>query len=203
MPGIHTAPIRFPEGWRKRWPEPDFSLVSFITHAGYKWQVPPATSGKRVLFLVQHTWIGPMFMDLSIHQNSLFTSSKDQNVSWCWISHKQCKIETWQGRLIESDMRRTELYYRQWPWSTFKVILAIFSENKYSPLFLSLEILGDLMNDDIGDDLSDLWRSFQLLWTISLSVFKKYSVRNVRSRLQRSDIICEQLFLLLYMTRRT
>ena len=147
----------------------------------------PATSGKRVLFLVQHTWIGPMFMDLSIHQNSLFTSSKDQNVSWCWISHKQCKIETWQGRLIESDMRRIELYYRQWPWSTFKVILAILSENKYSPLY----------------DLSDLWRSFQLLWTISLSVFKKYSVRNVRSRLQRSDIICEQLFLLLYMTRKT
>jgi len=36
-----------------------------------------------------------------------------------------------------------------------------------------------------------------------LSVSEKYSVYNVRSQLQQLDMICEQLFLLSYLNRRS
>ena len=42
--------------------------------------------------------------------------------------------------------------------------------------------------------LSNLWRSFEVLYTVLLSVSQKYSINNVRSQLQRSDVICEQFY---------
>jgi len=39
--------------------------------------------------------------------------------------------------------------------------------------------------------------------TVSLSVSQKYSIYNVQSQLQWSDVTCEQLFLLSYLTRMT
>jgi len=118
-----------------------------------------------------------------------------------WISQKRYKLDTWllQTRpLLRSDMWPIELCRRQWPWWT--IVLAVFVWNQCSLLVRFL--IGNQTKDDIADDLerplkviSGYYKRFHCLY------LKKQ--HDVQSELQRSDVICELLFPLLYSTKRT
>ena len=65
-----------------------------------------------------------------------------------------------------------------------------------------IESPGDLTKNDIADDL-ELPLGVMLGSRNDFIVYQKYSICDVRSQLQRSDVTYEQLFLLLYSTGKT